>query len=98
MLEAKAIGQRIGCTIEQSPEDRHAVTRKLGAIKTSMLQDLESGRPLELDALVGAVQEIGRHLALPTPQIDTLMGLTRLLGQSKGLYPVESKVPSSPSQ
>ena len=86
MQEAQAIGQRIGCPIDQSPEDRHAVTRKLGAFKTSMLQDLEAGRPLELDALVGAVQEIGQHLAIPTPQIDALMGLTRLLGQSKGLY------------
>lgn len=87
MLEAQAIGERIGCPIAQSPDDRHAVTRKLGAFKTSMLQDLEAGRPLELDALVGAVQEIGRHLGVPTPQIDALMGLTRLLGQSKGLYP-----------
>lgn len=91
MREAQAIGQRIGCPIDQSPDDRHAVTRKLGAFKTSMLQDLEASRPLELDALVGAVQEIGRHLAIPTPQIDALMGLSRLLGQSKGLYPIVTR-------
>ena len=62
MLEAKAIGARIGIPIDQSPEDRHAVTRKLGSFKTSMLQDVEAGRPIELDALVGAVREIGQHL------------------------------------
>jgi 2-dehydropantoate 2-reductase len=87
MLEAKAIGARIGIPIDQSPEDRHAVTRKLGSFKTSMLQDVEAGRPIELDALVGAVREIGQHLGLATPNMDALMGLTRLMGQMKGLYP-----------
>jgi 2-dehydropantoate 2-reductase len=86
MREAQDIGARIGCAIDQAPEERHAVTRKLGAFKTSMLQDLEAGRPLELDALVGAVREIGLHLGLATPNIDALFGLARLLGQSRGLY------------
>lgn len=87
MLEAKAIGARIGIPIDQSPEDRHAVTRKLGSFKTSMLQDVEAGRPIELDALVGAVREIGQHLGVATPNMDALMGLTRLMGQMRGLYP-----------
>lgn len=87
MLEAKAIGARIGIPIDQSPEDRHAVTRKLGSFKTSMLQDVEAGRPIELDALVGAVREIGQHLGEATPNMDALMGLTRLMGQMRGLYP-----------
>lgn len=87
MLEAKAIGTRIGIPIAQSPEDRHAVTRKLGSFKTSMLQDVEAGRPIELDALVGAVREIGQHLGEATPHMDALMGLTRLMGQMKKLYP-----------
>ncbi|MBW8470412.1 MAG: 2-dehydropantoate 2-reductase [Thiobacillus sp.] len=87
MLEAKAIGARIGIPIDQSPEDRHAVTRKLGSFKTSMLQDVEAGRPIELDALVGAVREIGQHLGEATPSMDALMGLTRLMGQMKNLYP-----------
>ena len=52
MLEAKAIGAKIGIPIDQQPEDRHAVTRKLGAFKTSMLQDVEAGRALEIDAIV----------------------------------------------
>ncbi|MCV2362153.1 2-dehydropantoate 2-reductase [Paucibacter sp. DJ1R-11] len=85
MLEAAAIGARIGCAVEQTPEQRHAVTRKLGAFKTSMLQDAEAGRPLELDALVGAVSEIGRHLKLPTPFTDGMLGLTRLMAQTRGL-------------
>lgn len=87
MLEAMAIGARIGIPIDQSPEDRHAVTRKLGSFKTSMLQDVEAGRPIELDALVGAVREIGQHLGEVTPNMDALMGLTRLMGQMKKLYP-----------
>ncbi|MEK9803786.1 MAG: 2-dehydropantoate 2-reductase, partial [Curvibacter sp.] len=59
MLEAKEIGARIGIPIFQQPENRHEVTRKLGAFKTSMLQDLEAGRPMEIDALVTVVQELG---------------------------------------
>jgi 2-dehydropantoate 2-reductase len=85
MLEAKAIGERIGCTIDQSPEQRHEVTRKLGAVKTSMLQDVEAGRPLELAALVGAVKEIGQHLRIDTPHLDALLGLARLMAQVRGL-------------
>jgi len=86
MLEAQAIGARIGCKIDESPEDRHAVTAKLGAFKTSMLQDVEAGRAIELDAIVGAVREIGERLEMHTPNIDALLGLTRLLGQSKNIY------------
>jgi 2-dehydropantoate 2-reductase len=86
MLEAQAIGARIGCTIAQSPEDRHQITAKLGAFKTSMLQDTEAGRPIELDAIVGVVREIGQRLGLATPHIDTLFALTRLFGEVRGLY------------
>ncbi|MFM2036267.1 MAG: hypothetical protein RL459_1532, partial [Pseudomonadota bacterium] len=87
MLEAQAIGQHIGCGIAQVPDDRHAITRSLGSFKTSMLQDVEAGRPIELDALVSVVREIGQHLQLATPHIDALLGLTRLMARSKGLYP-----------
>ena len=87
MREAQALGAQFGCAIGQTPEQRHDVTRRLGAFKTSMLQDLEAGRALEIDALVGAVREIGRHLGQPTPGIDALFGLVRLLAQSRGLYP-----------
>jgi 2-dehydropantoate 2-reductase len=87
MDEAQAIGARIGCAITQSAEDRHAITARLGAFKTSMLQDTEAGRAIELDAIVGAVREIGTRLDLPTPHIDALYGLTRLFGRVHGLYP-----------
>ena len=86
MGEAAAIGERIGCPIAQSAEDRIGLTRQLGAFKTSMLQDAEAGRPLELDALVGAVREIGQRVGLDTPNIDALFGLTRLMGRQRGLY------------
>jgi len=85
MQEAKEIGARIGLPIDQTPEQRHEITRTLGAFKTSMLQDLEAGRPLEIDALVGAVREIGQHLKMSTPHIDSLLGLVRLMAQVKGL-------------
>ena len=90
MTEAEHVGERIGCKIEQSVEDRLAVSRTLGAFKTSMLQDVEAGKPLELDALVGAVAEIGDLLGLQTPAIDILLGLTRLRARMEGLYPEEA--------
>lgn len=86
MLEAKEIGARIGIPISEQPEDRQAVTRKLGAVKTSMLQDMEAGKAVELDALVTAVQELGTLTQTPTPWIDTLLGLARLQARVRGLY------------
>jgi len=90
MAEAARIGGRIGCQISQSGEERCEVTRKLGAFKTSMLQDLEAGRAVELDALVGAVREIGQLTGEPTPNIDALLGLARLQARVRGLYPPEA--------
>ena len=87
MREAQAIGAAFGVPIEQQPEDRHAVTRKLGSFRTSMLQDTMAGRPLEIDALLGAVREIGQHLGQPTPFMDGLLGLVRLMARERGLYP-----------
>lgn len=87
MREAAIIGERIDCRIDETPEQRHLVTRKLGAFKSSMLQDAEAGRMLELDALVAAVREIGQRLQVATPNIDALLGLTRLFGRVHGLYP-----------
>jgi len=86
MAEAAEVGARIGCPISESGADRNAVTRKLGAFKTSMLQDLEAGRPIELDALVAAPHEIARQVGVATPAMDALLGLTRLLARSRGLY------------
>ncbi|MEZ5706788.1 MAG: 2-dehydropantoate 2-reductase [Burkholderiaceae bacterium] len=87
MLEAKAIGAHLGIPIDQAPDDRHAVTRKLGAFKTSMLQDVEARRPVELDALVSSVRELGQLTGEATPFTDALLGLSRLQTQGLGLYP-----------
>jgi 2-dehydropantoate 2-reductase len=86
MLEAKDIGARLGLPIAQSPQDRHAVTRRLGAFKTSMLQDVEAGKPLEINALVGAVRELGQLSGVATPHTDALLGLVRLMARTRGLY------------
>ena len=87
MAEAAAIGTAIGCPIAQSGEDRIAVARKLGTFKTSMLQDVEAGRPVELDALVTVVREIGEQAGIATPNIDALLGLARVQARTRGLYP-----------
>ncbi|WP_113698778.1 2-dehydropantoate 2-reductase [Nonomuraea lactucae] len=87
MAEAAAVGERLGLPISADPEERHRATSLLGAAKTSMLQDVEAGRPIELDALVTAVTEIGRLFGLATPSIDAVLGLTRLHARVRGLYP-----------
>ena len=88
MAEAAAIGTAIGCPIAQSGEDRIAITRKLGAFKTSMLQDVEAGKPVELDALVTAVREIGQQAGIATPQHRrAARTLARLQARVRGLYP-----------
>ena len=87
MREAQAIGARLGCAIDETPEARHAVTAKLGAFKTSMLQDVEAGRQIELDAIVGVVHEIGGRLDMPVPTVAAVLGLTRLMALGRGMYP-----------
>lgn len=61
--------------------------RSVGAHRTSMLQDLELGRPVELDALVGAVVELGRLTGVPTPTIELVYGLARQRAREAGCYP-----------
>jgi 2-dehydropantoate 2-reductase len=87
MLESGRIGERLGFAITQTPDERHQITRRLGAFKTSMLQDVEAGRAIELDSLVGAVRELGRNVGVETPLIDAIFGLARLFGRVHGLYP-----------
>ena len=62
------------------------MTRKLGAFKTSMLQDVEAGKPLEVDALLTAVSEIGGRVGVATSSTDALLGLTRVFAAGRGLY------------
>lgn len=85
MAEAAEIGAAIGCPISESGEDRLAVTATLGAFKTSMLQDVEAGRAIELDALLGAPLEIAARVGVPAPNLAALHGLARLMGESRGL-------------
>lgn len=84
MGELAAIGAAIGCPISESGEDRMQVTARLGAFKTSMLQDVEAGRPIELDALLGAPREIARKTGISTPALDRLYGVTRLMAARLG--------------
>ena len=86
MLEAREIGARIGVPIAQTPEDRHQVTRKLGAFTPSMRQDVVAGRQVEIDALVSSVRELGQLTGVATPFTDALLGLARLHARQLGLY------------
>jgi len=85
MVELAAIGAAVGCPISESGEERMAVTARLGAFKTSMLQDVEAGRPIELEALLGAPREIALVYSIPTPALDRLYGVTKLMAESLGL-------------
>ncbi len=87
MLEAQEIGARLGLPIAETPDDRHRVTRKLGALKPSMLQDVQAGKAVEIDALVSAVRELGQFTGVATPFTDALLGLARLHARQLGLYP-----------
>jgi 2-dehydropantoate 2-reductase len=80
MGEAQTVGERLGVRFTLTIDQRLDHARTLGPFKTSMLQDLEAGRPLEIDALVGAVSEIGRRLGVATPLTDAVYALTRMRG------------------
>jgi len=82
MAEAQAVGQALGVPFKISLEQRIAGAEAVGAHKTSMLQDVENGRALELQALVGAVIELGRITGVATPTIDAVHAMVALLGQT----------------
>ena len=88
MQECIALGQSLGFKLAVEPVQRIDHARKLGAIKTSMLQDLEAGRSVELDAIVGTVLECASAMKHPMPQLDSLYALARLRARQAGLYPV----------
>jgi 2-dehydropantoate 2-reductase len=93
MTEAESIATRLGVTMRVGIEKRIAGAEKVGAHKTSMLQDVEHGRPLEIEALVGAVIEFGKLTGTPTPHIDAVYACTRLLAKTiedaKGILKIE---------
>ena len=86
MLEAQAIAEKLGVKFPIDVDRRIDGGAAVGAHRTSMLQDLEQGRPMEIDALLGSVQELGRVTDTPTPIIDTVLALTKLRGRTAGLY------------
>jgi 2-dehydropantoate 2-reductase len=85
MDELAAVGAAIDCPIGETAADRMAVTARLGAFKSSMLQDVEAGRPIEVEALLGAPLEIAGRVGVSTPQLDRLYAMTRLMGENLGL-------------
>jgi len=82
MIEVQTIGERLGIHFRVTLERRIAGAEAVGAHKTSMLQDVEHGRALELDALVGAVVELGRITGTPTPHIDAVFACASLLAKT----------------
>ena len=86
MLEAQAIAEKLGVKFPIDVDRRIDGGAAVGAHRTSMLQDLLAGRPMEIDALVASVQELGRLTETPTPTIDTVLALVGLRGKVAGLY------------
>jgi 2-dehydropantoate 2-reductase len=82
MQEAQAIAHKLGITFRVTLDKRIAGAEKVGKHKTSMLQDVEAGRAPEIDALVGSVVELGRLTGTPTPHIDTVYALVKLLART----------------
>ena len=87
MLEAQRIAVRLGVHFRVDVERRINGAAKVGAHRTSMLQDLERGRPLEIDALLTVVQEMGRMVDMETPHIDSVLALVQQLGRRLSIYP-----------
>ena len=85
MREVEEVGNRMNLELPITIEQRMAGAEKVGEHKTSMLQDLEAGRPMELEAVVGAVVELGERLNLPMPHTRTVYACTKLLAESKAL-------------
>jgi 2-dehydropantoate 2-reductase len=86
MLEAQSIAESFGVKFRVDVERRIEGARKVGAHKTSMLQDLERGRPMEIDPLVTVVQEMGHLTGIPTPALDNVLALTAQRAKIAGLY------------
>lgn len=87
MVEAQEIAEKLGVKFPVDVDRRIEGGAAVGAHRTSMLQDLDAGRPMEIDALVTAVQELGHLTQTPTPTIDAVLALVRLRARVAGLYP-----------
>ncbi|MEU0074032.1 2-dehydropantoate 2-reductase [Streptomyces sp. NPDC006332] len=82
--ETAAVGTALGIESAMTADDRLDIARKLGAFRTSMLQDADRGRPLELDAIIGAVRELARRTGVPSPSLDAMHGLLALRERVRG--------------
>ena len=87
MEEVKAVGEALGVTFNATIQSRIEGTRRVAGHKTSILQDLEAGRPMEVDGITGAVVELGRLLGVDTPMVDLVYALMRQRARQAGLYP-----------
>jgi 2-dehydropantoate 2-reductase len=87
MREAQAVAARLGLDLPISIEQRMEGAKKVGEHKTSMLQDLEAQRPLELEAIVGAIVELGQRIGVPMPHTRTIYSATKLLAECRNLTP-----------
>ena len=86
MEEVQAVGETLGARFAVNIDKRIAGAAAVGAHRTSMLQDLDQGRPMEIDALVTAVQELGRMAGVATPTLDTVLGLVQQKARLAGCY------------
>jgi 2-dehydropantoate 2-reductase len=84
MVEAEAVASKLGVELPITIDQRIAGAEKVGAHKTSMLQDFEAGRPMELEAVVGAVVELGGRLGVPMPSMSAVYACVKFLGESRG--------------
>jgi 2-dehydropantoate 2-reductase len=89
MQEVEALSHKLGMELPISIDQRMAGAEKVGEHKTSMLQDLEAGRPMELEALVGSVVELGERVGLPMPYTRTVYSCAKLLAQNRGSQPAK---------
>lgn len=87
MLEAQAVGEKLGVRFGMNVDQRIKGAAEVGSHRTSMLQDLERGRPMEIDAIVGVVAELGRLVGVPTPTIDTVYSLVVRRARAACCYP-----------
>jgi 2-dehydropantoate 2-reductase len=87
MAEAADVAAAVDVKLPVTPKQLLELTRPLGAHKTSMLQDLEAGRSIELDTIVGSIRELARHYNLATPTIDTVSALAAQRARLAGCYP-----------
>ncbi|NNE21960.1 MAG: oxidoreductase, partial [Rhizobiales bacterium] len=93
MEEGQKIGESLGASFRVDIERRINGAARVGAHRTSMLQDLEAGKAMEIDALVTAVKEMGEIVGVPTPNLNTVLALVQQLGRVHNLYPTYPEAP-----